>query len=435
MVLHAHLPFTRCPEQEHCLEETWLFEAITESYIPLLNTFEDLLNDRVDFRITVSLSPTLIAMLDDSLLRARYAAYLDRLIALSADEIVRTRADIHLSPLSRMYHSLFLKVRHLYNNVYRRDLGAAFNSLAASGRVELITSTATHAYLPALLSEPSSVRAQLVTGADYFAAVFGSRPQGLWLPECGFAPEIDRQLGDAGISFFFLESHGLLNPAPSGEKSIYAPARTPSGAVAFARDVDSSRQVWSSAGGYPGDFDYRDFYRDIGFDLEFERLREYLPHGVRTFTGLKYYRITGQTNLKQPYLPEKAAAKADAHAHDFLKKKEAQAADLHRTMKARPCITAAYDAELFGHWWFEGPRWLRAFLTRASSASSMVGLITPSAYIAENPGIETVMPAMSSWGEKGYSATWIDSSNDWIYRHMIHASRRMSDLASQHSNA
>lgn len=430
LVLHAHLPFIKNPEHEHYLEENWLFEAITESYIPLIRTFEDLLNDRVDFRITISLSPTLIAMFNDSLLRERYVCYLDRLVALSEEEIFRNRADINLGPLARMYHEKFVRIRHLYNETYRRDLFSAFRSLAKSGSVELISSSATHAYLPALISEPSSVKAQLTVGTDYFRKASDKYATGIWLPECGFAPEIDRYFRDADITFFFLESHGILNCVPSARYSIYAPVKTPSGTIAFPRDVDSSRQVWSSAGGYPGDPDYRDFYRDIGFDLEFDRLREYLPHGVRTFTGLKYYRVTGRTGNKQTYIIEKAQRKAEIHASDFLNKKKDQVTALNHRLKMNPLITAAYDAELFGHWWFEGPQWLRAFLSLASSGNDKVRLTTPSEYISINPGIETAMPSMSSWGEKGYSSTWIENKNDWIYRHVIRASRLMSGAAS-----
>ncbi len=435
VVLHAHLPFIKNPEHEHYLEETWLYEAITESYIPLLDTFSNLLNDGVDFRITISLSPTLIAMFNDRLLRERYAGHLDRLIALSEDEVSRNRADINLGPLAKMYHKKFLGIRHLYNETYRRDLVAAFRSLAESGCVELISSSATHAYLPALISEPSSVKAQLIVGTDYFRKASGMHASGIWLPECGFSPEIDRYLRAADIPFFFLESHGTLNCEPSVRHSIYSPVKTPSGTIAFPRDVDSARQVWSSKGGYPGDPDYRDFYRDIGFDLEFDRLREFLPHGVRTFTGLKYYRVTGGTGNKQPYIRENALGKAEVHAYDFLRKKKDQVTALNHHLKINPLITAAYDAELFGHWWFEGPEWLRAFLMRTSAGKDSVRLTTPSEYISKYPDIETAMPSMSSWGEKGYSSTWIDAKNDWIYRHVMRASRLMSGAASGNPDA
>jgi len=432
IVLHAHLPYVRCPGQAYHLEEYWLYEALTETYIPLLRMFEQLLDDRTEFRITLSLSPTLIAMFSDRLLQERYSRHLDRLIAMAQEEMARTRNDDTFFPLARMYYGHFRAIRELYDHVYRRDLIAAFRSVAESGSVELITSAATHAYLPALLSEPSSVKAQLCIGTKYFSETFGTKAGGIWLPECGFAPELDPLISESGSRFFFLESHGLIAGSPPPRQSIYGPAATPSGAVAFARDVDSAHEVWSSLSGYPGDPDYRDFYRDIGFDHSPELLRDYLPHGIRTFTGMKYYRITGKSDTKQPYIIERGLSKARIHAADFVRKKKEQVLSLRQRFgpdSSAPVITAAYDAELFGHWWFEGVEWLRGVLTHAASSHKDLELMTPSAYIAEHPVTQTCMPSLSSWGKKGYGATWIDGENNWIYRHVLHASGLMADMA------
>jgi 1,4-alpha-glucan branching enzyme len=394
--------------------------------------FEQLLNDHVEFRMTLSLSPTLLAMFSDRLLQERYSRHLDRLITLADEEMARTRNDSDFFPLARMYHRHFRATRDLYDRVYRRDLIAAFRAVAESGSVELITSAATHAFLPALLSEPSSVRAQLCIGTKYFSETFGRKSGGIWLPECGFAPELDPLIREAGGRFFFLESHGLIAGSPPPRQSIYGPVVTPSGAVAFARDVDSAHEVWSSLSGYPGDPDYRDFYRDIGFDHTPEMLRDYLPHGIRTFTGLKYYRITGGSEAKQPYIIDRGLNKARIHATDFVRKKKDQVMALRQRFgpdNILPVITAAYDAELFGHWWFEGIEWLREVLTQTASGREDLGLMTPSAYIAEHPVSQTCMPSLSSWGKKGYGATWIDRENNWIYRHVLHASRLMADMA------
>ncbi|MBA4372218.1 MAG: DUF1957 domain-containing protein [Thermodesulfovibrio sp.] len=432
IVLHAHLPYVRCPEQEYLLEESWLYEALTDTYIPLLGMFDRLLNDRVDFRMTLSLSPTLIAMFSDRLLQERYCRHLDRLTALAEEEMARNSNNSDFLPLARMYHRLFRSTRDLYDRVYRRDLIAAFRAVAESGTVELITSAATHAYLPALLSEPSSVRAQLGIGARYFAGTFGREAGGLWLPECGFAPELDPLIAEAGSRYFFLESHGLIAGTPPPRQSIYSPVVTPSGTVAFARDIDSAHEVWSSISGYPGDPDYRDFYRDIGFDLDPEELRDYLPHGLRTFTGLKYYRITGKSDVKQPYIIERGLSKAQIHAADFVRKKKEQIAGLGQRFghgSPAPVITAAYDAELFGHWWFEGIAWLREVLVRSAAAQDELQLTTPADYLAEHPVTQPCMPSLSSWGKKGYGATWIDGENNWIYRHLLHAARVMSNMA------
>ncbi len=435
IALHAHLPYIRYPEHESHLEERWLYEAITETYIPLLDVFNCLLNDKTDFRITLSLSPTLVEMFNDPLLMERYKNHIGQLIELTEKEIFRTRKDSAFRPLAKMYHEKFLKIKYLFDIVYRKDLTAAFSSLQGSGKIEIITSAATHAYLPALMNEPRAVRAQLALASEHSGKFFGKKTSGIWLPECGFAPGIDAFVKDAGFSFFFLESHGVLNSIPKSRYSIYAPVRTPAGAVAFSRDAESSKEVWSSVEGYPGDFDYRDFYRDIGFDLDHDYVKPYLPGDTRTFTGIKYYRITGKTEDKRPYNPSRALQKTKIHASHFIRSREEQILMLHDRLRTIPVITAAYDAELFGHWWFEGPQWLDFFFRKSALLQNAFRFTTPSEYLSENSHLETVMPSASSWGNQGYSANWLDSSNAWIYRHLHRAARVMSETAGRNMNA
>ncbi len=434
LVLHAHLPYVRNPYHEYFLEERWLFEAVTETYVPLLHLFENLLNDGVDFRITLSLTPTLLEMFNDSLLMSRYQRHLDSLIELAGKEVSRIRRDSEFGPVAKMYRLRLLRIRRLFEEVYGKDLTSAFRALLGSGKVEILASAATHAFLPALMSEPDAAAVQITTGAGHFRKTFGRNPSGIWLPECGFHPGCDDLLKKCGIRFFFVEGHGLLNCRPKTSKGIYAPARTPAGVFAFSRDSECSRQVWSATGGYPGDFDYRDFYRDVGFDLDAGYLAPHLPEGVRTFTGLKYYRITGGSAAKEPYIRERALRKAKKHARHFLKSREDHIRSLRESLGIRPIVTAAYDAELFGHWWFEGPQWLGYFLKMASRQDAF-RLVTPSEYISENRAAETAMPSMSSWGDRGYSSTWVNSSNVWIYRHLNRAARMMKETASRNPAA
>lgn len=435
LVLHAHLPYIRYPEHTRHLEERWLYEAITETYIPLIEMLGDLLSDNVDFRITLSLTPTLTEMIRDALLMARYEQYLDNLIDLAEKEVFRNRGRSAIKPLSRMYQRRFIRIRYLFQEVYKKDLISAFGALASSGKVELITSAATHAFLPALITMPLAAEAQIRLGVDHHYKTFRKKPEGLWLPECGFVPALDEILGKIKIKYFFLESHGILNSTPASTHSIYAPVRTPAGVVAFSRDVESSRQVWSSIGGYPGDCDYRDFYRDIGFDLDDEYLKPYLPAGVRTFTGFKYYRITGSAGGKQPYVPERALKKARIHADHFVSEKNKQVRFLGEHLKIPPVITAAYDAELFGHWWFEGPEWLRSFLKGGHHKKNSFRFTTPSEYISGHGEIQSVMPSASSWGDKGYGSTWIHSSNHWIYKHLHRAAKLLAGASLRNIHA
>ena len=102
-------------------------------------------------------------------------------------------------------------------------------------------------------------------------------------------------------------------------RSIYAPCYTPAGPAAFARDPAASRQVWSAHEGYPGDPAYREFYRDIGFDLPMEHLGS-IARGTRKFSGVKYHRITGRGDEKQLYDRTAAENAAAQHAIHFLER-------------------------------------------------------------------------------------------------------------------
>jgi 1,4-alpha-glucan branching enzyme len=435
MMMHAHLPYVRYPEYDNFLEENWLYEIMTESYIPLIGIFGKLIEDEVEFRIALSLSPPLLEMLRDDLLMSRYSRYLSRLIELSEKEICRNRKNTRFRELGVMYNRRFSRTLHLFESVYRRDLVSAFRGLTDSGKVEIITSSSTHGYLPALLAEPSAVRAQVFFAVEHYKNIFGKTPSGMWLPECGFSPEMEKILNDAGIGYFFIEPRPALKRIAKGGEEIFSYFRTPLGLNVFGRDASSCRQVWSSREGYPGDADYREFYRDIGFDLDRDYIRPYLPDGIRTFTGLKYFRVTGNGSDKKPYDRTKALLKAGIHAQDFLVSRERQISSLKRIKKINPLVTAAFDAELFGHWWYEGPEWLDHLFRQAPAKAKSLRFITPSEYIAENPAAEVLKPCLSSWGAEGYSATWIHPLNSWTYRHLHRAAKRMKEISMKNRGA
>ena len=432
LILHAHLPFVRHPEHEHFLEEDWLFEAITETYIPLLRMMQRLVNDAVPFKLTMSLTPTLCAMLQDPLLRERYVRHLDQLIDLAARERKRNQKESELADLSQFYFGLFTGTRRFFVEEWKCDLLSAFRKLRASGALEIIGCAATHGLLPLVQQQSNeAARAQVLIGRDAYVDVFGAKPAGFWLPECAYAPELDSILQEANLRWFVLDAHGLLFGNPQPQRAIYAPCYTPAGPAAFARDRDSSRQVWSAEEGYPGHPAYREFYRDAGFDLPLEHLGP-VARGVRKFSGVKYYRVTGRKKPKELYDPRAADKAADAHAMDFLEQRYAQFRSLRS--KFDPIVVAPFDAELFGHWWFEGPRFLETFIRKTTVVQKDFRLTSPSEYLAANSTQQTVEPAESSWGDKGHLEVWIDKNNSWIYPHLHAVAQRMHKLAVAHSN-
>ena len=437
LVLHAHLPFVRHPEYEDFLEEDWLYEAITETYIPLLDIFDGLERDGADWRLTMSVTPTLAAMLSDPLLQFRYLRHLDNLIALAQKEIERTRWEPAFNALAQMYHDRFQRAREIFVNQYGNNLLHGFRRFFEAGKLELITCGATHGFLPLMTINRNAMRAQIEIGAREFERHFGRRPQGIWLPECGYTPEVDELVRDAGIRYFFTDTHGVLFAEPRPRFGIYAPIVCPgTGVAVLGRDTESSKQVWSAIEGYPGDFLYRDFYRDVGFDLEYEYLKPHLhPIGTRHHTGIKYYRITGRTDQKEVYDVRVARDKAAEHAGNFMFNREKQVEWLSGAMAGRPAlIVAPYDAELFGHWWFEGPEWINFLLRKIHWDQQTVKTVTVPEYLDRHTRLQVCKPAFSSWGYKGYCEVWLEGSNDWVYPHLHECADRMVELARRYPN-
>lgn len=432
LVLHAHLPFVRHPEHESFLEEDWFFEAISETYIPLLVMMQRLVSDGVAFKLTMSITPTLAAMLRDDLLRERYVRHVDLLIELSKRELERNRKHQQLRKLAQFYFDHFRESRRLFVDVWQGDLLTQFDSLRHEGVLEIVACAATHGLLPIVQKQShEAARAQVLIGRDVHRENFNVDPSGFWLPECAYAPGIDGLLQEANIRWTILDAHGVMLGEPRPRRAVYAPYFTPAGPAVFARDRESSRQVWSAQEGYPGDPAYRDFYRDIGFDLPLEDV-DLITHGVRKFVGIKYHRITGRSDKKDFYDRAAAEKMADAHARHYLEQRLRQLNEI-RKADFEPVIVAPFDAELFGHWWFEGPRFLDSFIRRVHDQSDLK-LTTPSEYLETHPTQQTLQPAPSTWGDKGHLEVWLDRSNSWIYPPLHVAVRRMSEVARTHEN-
>ncbi|HET7623870.1 MAG TPA: 1,4-alpha-glucan branching protein domain-containing protein [Verrucomicrobiae bacterium] len=428
LVLHAHLPFVRHPEHSRFLEENWLFEAITETYIPLLKILQGWRRDGMETRLTLTMTPTLCFMSGDSLLRERYVRHLDELIELAEKEIHRTHWDKPLNELALMYHNRFLEIRETYLSC-QCDLVAAFGKFQELGSLEIITSAATHALLPLLANHPPSIRAQILTARDHYQSCFGRDPRGIWLPECAYADGVETVLREANIRWFITDTHGLLHANPRPRYGVFAPIFTPNGIAAFGRDLDSAKQVWSRHTGYPGDPRYRDFYRDIGFDLDLDYLKPHLAAGEnRGFTGIKYHRITGGGFEKQIYNRALALTAAAEHAQHFLETRVNQIQRLAEIMDRPPLVLSPYDAELFGHWWYEGPEFLDYFVRKAYYDQNVFSFVTPEEYLKKFPTNQIAKPGASSWGEEGYWRVWLNEKNEWIYPHLHAAQERMTAL-------
>jgi 1,4-alpha-glucan branching enzyme len=357
-------------------------------------------------------------------------------VELTEAEIDRCRDRPDLRALAEMYHGLFSECRRVFTEDHGLDLVDAFGELQDKGCLEILTCGATHGYLPLMEQFPSAVRAQIRVAVEHYDSVFGRAPRGIWLPECGFFPGVDRYLAEAGLSYTFTDTHGVLHAAPRPNYGIYAPITTRGGVSIFGRDIESSKQVWSANEGYPGDYWYRDFYRDYSYELDYDYVRPYLGEdGRRKMIGLKYYRITGKTDEKELYDPEMARGQAEAHAGNFMFNRERQVEYLFEVLGRKPIIVAPYDAELFGHWWFEGPLWLEHLLRKIDRLQDTVTTITPSEYLSSEGPFQTADASLSSWGYNGYNEVWVNGANDYIYPHLHRAAKRMTELAKEHPHA
>jgi len=436
IVLHAHLPFVRHPECPSFLEEEWLFEAITESYLPLISVLSQIARDQVPCRLTLSISPTLAEMLHDPLLQSRYLDYLQLRIELAGREVSRTVYSPRFHALAKMYQGLYCHALQDFESVYCRNLLGTFQSLQEQGVVELVTCPATHPFIP-FVSKAEVRKAQLAVALTTFRAHFGCRPRGVWLAECGFEPELDPLLHEAGLDYLVLDAHGVLLGTPTPKYGIYTPVLTPHGVIAFGRDMESSWQVWNLHGGYPGDVHYREFYRDLGYDADYNYIRPYLHQdGIRRNLGIKYYRITGKADLgrRDPYDQQAALAQAAEHASHFVACRQSQISTLSGKLNRPPLVVSPYDAELFGHWWFEGPQFLDALIRRVACTHCNFRLVTLGDCLDIFQQPSTSLPSASSWGADGYNRVWLNPDTQWLYRHQHWAEAQMVDLANRFPN-
>lgn len=424
--LHAHLPYVRHPEHANFLEERWYFDAVVDTYIPLIVRFKQLHSEGTPFRLSMTLSPTLLSMFADPLLGERFQEHLRKQYELCDQELQRTAGDAALHSVVKMYLGRLDDVQQVLAGC-SGNLSLAFRELASQGHLEITTCAATHGFLPHMQLVPGAVERQLRYAVETHERYLGCRPDGIWLPECAYHPGIEEQLLEQGLLYFFTDSHAFYLGQPRSIRGVHSHVYFPNGVAAFARDVESSKQVWSAEEGYPGDGVYRDFYRDVGFDLPLEYVKPYVHLGdTRILTGFKYYAITGKTEHKNIYDRGAALNKAEEHAWHFIWCREQQVRWLADRLDRAPLIVAPYDAELFGHWWFEGPDFLY-HMFKAAAANPLVETIAAKDYMLKYPSAQVVTPNTSSWGDGGYFRVWLNGNNEWIYTHLNASARLLTD--------
>jgi len=460
-VFHSHLPYVlshgRWPHGTD-----WLSEAAAESYIPLLDVFHQLVSEGISPRVTIGLTPVLCEQLADDKFRVEFLEYVhqkEETAELNRQEFQREK-NPGLEQLADQWVTYYSSIKERFEQAYQCDLVGAFRKLQDDGHIEVITCAATHGYLP-LLSEDACIRAQIRVGVESYRKHFGRDPRGIWLPECAYRPGYDwispfeehgtavprkgteEFLSEAGLRYTIIDSHMLQGgkaigvylvrfqglqklwdqyekelgaEAPTAERSPYeahwigsgSPHRMP--VAVFTRDPQTGLQVWSGKHGYPGDGNYLDFHK------------KKFPGGHR------YWKVTSsEADLgdKLPYdlrsVDERIRENA-SHFHDLVKGILTEISRDHSD--PMPVVCSPYDTELFGHWWFEGPRWVY-YVLKWMHADPEIEVRTGSEHLKTVQAAPVVSLPEGSWGEGGFHYIWLNDGNRWTWSYVYAAEKQM----------
>jgi len=455
-VLHSHLPYARQAGRWPHGEE-WLHEAAAETYIPILNALHRLAADDIPARLTLTLTPILLEQLNDKDVQSNFVEYLDlRIESAAADqERFEGEANKQLLSLATFYLDWYKDIKDAFLKRYDGNLVPAFRKLQDAGLLEIATCAATHGYLP-LLGKDESIQFQLKTAVESYKRHFGRPPRTIWLPECAYRPAYQTEDGrlragletfleENGIGLFFVETHLVEGGRPQGiaagdaigpygaitrrylipfSETRPSPRTTTfqpylvgkSNVAVIARNKRTGLQVWSADWGYPGEFDYREFHKKDGT------------------SGLQYWRVTGaRIDLaeKDLYHPEWAAKKVQHHADDFAKLVESLLVGYAEQSGEYGLISANYDTELFGHWWFEGVDWIEGVLRRLAD-SQEVELTTAGGFLKAHPPETAIELPEGSWGAGGTHFVWDNTDTHWMWPMIHEAEEKMAALVASY---
>jgi 1,4-alpha-glucan branching enzyme len=466
LVLHSHLPYV-IGQRDWPHGTGWLYEAAVESYLPLLNMLYDLAERNIPPRITLSLTPVLCEQLSHPLFAPGLMGYIKEKIDFARENAgeFHRYGQGHLAHLAAWWKEFYEKIGESFESRFGKNIVAAFKSLQDSGHVEIITCAATHGYLP-LLGYDECVNAQIKVGVHNYKHHFGRAPAGIWLPECAYRPGyewhfpvgkqrsetrlrkgVEEFLIQSDIQYFIIDNHMLKGgkaigtylsrfkalqamwknfidsyevPEEEKERSPYAlhfiPGQTPPRSVAvFTRDAETSLQVWSGQWGYPGNGWYLDFHK------------KHHPGGHR------YWRVTeNKADLgdKQEYHPEKIQTVMEEQAGHFVQLIRNTLLDYHGQNDSAGVLTAPFDTELFGHWWFEGSRWIGHVLEKLSDHPDIVPA-TCSQFLDMNQPSQLISLPEGSWGEGGFHYIWLNDQNSWTWEKIYKAESNFISLVQQ----
>jgi 1,4-alpha-glucan branching enzyme len=372
-VLHTHLPWV-AHHGTWPVGEEWLHQAFTGSWRRVLAMLESLAAEGYSDVLTLGVTPVVASMLDDQYCLGEIHSWAGRW-QLRAEQlgVQSDRSGDHATLAAHERRAATACLADLESRWLTGGLSAVLRPLLDASTVELIGGPATHPFQPLLIERFAA--AQLAVGLSDPSLRLGSKPSGIWAPECGYAPGMEQLYQAQGISHFLVDGPAV------GDRTGFGYQVADSEVVCFARDRPISHRIWSARDGYPSGSDYRDFHT---FD-----------HG----SGFRSSRVTSldtPAQSKRPWDPAAAAAAVRRDAHRFVSDIVDRLSRLRDEHGREALVVAAFDTELFGHWWYEGPDFLEAVLRLLPQANVRVSTLSRSREAGLLDG-RIELPA-SSWG-------------------------------------
>ncbi len=437
-------------------------ESSAECYLPILHALSRLHADGIKPRWTINVTPIVVEQLTDPAFKDEFEAYCQTKIdyAIADQKEFARQGELALQGVAAMWQRVYTKALVEFKHEWGRDIVEGFRFFQEEGLVEIITSCATHGYLP-LLGTDESCHAQVKIGVESYRKAFGKQPRGIWMPECAYRPAYawkspvaeneqpwqrrgtEEILAQNGIEYTFVDSHMIRGGQPLGTyaanfpqlaelfarsskyfsppeeyRSEYEHYILPNGVTVFARDPETTVKVWSGEHGYPGDPHY----------LEFHKMLYPGRH--------RYWRISEDKRdlgKKQPYDPWTAFENIGAHAEDMVRTLKGTLARYRGLSDRSGTVVAMYDTELFGHWWWEGPEFLYE-LAKRLHADGEIECVSGGDVLDTDPARHMITMPEGSWGEGGYHYIWLNEENSWTWKELYPCERKLRQIAKEYAD-
>lgn len=409
-----------------------LFNAISETYIPLLNMFCRLEKENIKFKIGLVLSAPLCTLLDDKEVQKQYVDWLDRRIALGNAELKRCKKNEDLLIQVQACLEKAQQDKIDFIEVYRQNLLSKFKYFAEKEMLELIPTAATYAFLPHYSDLPEILNAQIEAGLVEHRNFFGETGEGFYLPYAGWFDGADKVLRAYGVNYTVLDARSVMFSQNVPPQGIFAPVRTNNSLVVFGSDADTAEEIYGEEG-YIHNPVYRSQQRDTGYDLSEKELTEFCGKGsVRVQTGFKYYANSSDIDDNVIYNSEAAEKQAKEDAKLFFEEKyqklvQAGSVITKISGEEKASLVCVLPAEILGQTWHEGITWFEELLRLEYEKDNELPELCMN-LIGNQFNLQKIVPYPSASNGSGYGEDLLDGSNGWMMRYLRKASERMIDL-------